>query len=200
MADIFVKDLDDLQYLSKKCSLVFHLKKNYVESIHYIVIKKTYKGLSFGRGGHNKIKYMMSEKAFELMKNSFNLRNRYIVNINDNINCVNSIGMCIENQTIGFIENSFKNILNVKRQFILGKYKIDLYFIDYKIAVECDENNHEDRDKVNEKKREEYILSLGNKLVRFNPNDKYFDLSNVLREINTILFEKQSTINNYLPT
>ena len=98
--------------------------------------------------------------------------------------------MCIENQTIGFIENSYKDILNVKRQFNIGKYRADLYFIDYKLVVECDEFNHADRDEIKEKIREEYILSLGNKIIRYNPNQKNFDLSNVLREINIILFSK----------
>ena len=98
--------------------------------------------------------------------------------------------MPIENQTIGFIENSYKDILNVKRQFNIGKYRSDLYFIDYKLVVECDEFNHTDRDEIKEKIREEYILSLGNKIIRYNPNQKDFDLSNVLREINIILFSK----------
>jgi len=98
--------------------------------------------------------------------------------------------MCVENQTIGFIENSYNGILNIKRQFIIGKYRIDLYFIDFKLAVECDEFNHKDRDIVKEKIREEYILSQGNKLIRFDPNEKDFDLSNILSEINKILFAK----------
>lgn len=98
--------------------------------------------------------------------------------------------MCIENQTIGFIENSFKDIFNMKRQFAIGKYRVDLYFIDYKLVVECDEYNHDDRDQIQETVREEYLLSLGNKIIRYNPNKKDFDLSNVLREINTIIFLK----------
>jgi very-short-patch-repair endonuclease len=98
--------------------------------------------------------------------------------------------MCIENQTIGFIENSYKNILKTQRQFIIGKYKVDLYFIDYNLVIECDEYNHEDRDIIKEKIREEYILSLGNKIIRYNPNETNFDLSNVLREINMFLFLK----------
>ena len=82
---------------------------------------------------------MLTESAFEILKNSFNLRNRYIVNISDNVKCIN-IGMCIENQTIGFIENTYSNMLNVKRQYTIGKYHVDLYFIDYKLVIECDEN------------------------------------------------------------
>jgi very-short-patch-repair endonuclease len=97
--------------------------------------------------------------------------------------------MCIENQTIGFIENVYKNICKVKRQYIFSKYRVDLYFIDDRLVVECDENNHKDRDPVEEKIRQDYILSLGNKMLRYNPNNRMFDLSNILNEINKILFE-----------
>ena len=124
-----------------------------------------------------------------MLKNSFNLRNKYIVNVIDNVKQIN-LCMPIENQTIGFIENSYKGILNIQRQFIIGKYRADLYFIDYKLIVECDEFNHTDRDEIKEKIREEYMLSLGNKIIRYNPNQKDFDLSNVLREINKLLFSK----------
>ena len=95
--------------------------------------------------------------------------------------------MCIENQTIGFIENSFKGIIDCKRQFIINKYRVDLYFINYKLIIECDENNHEDRNPIKEKFREEYLLSLGNNIIRYNPNEPSFDLSNVLREINRVI-------------
>lgn len=138
-------------------------------------------------GGQNKIIFKLTEEAFDLLKNSYNLRNRYIVDVSDKLKCIN-IGMCIENQTIGFIENAYKKILNVRRQQVFGKYRVDLYFIDYKLVIECDENNHADRDPIKEKVREDYLISLGNKIIRYNPNEKAFDLSNVLSEINTILF------------
>lgn len=186
---IFVKNLEDLLHLSnKKVTLVKHLQKNYRENVHYIIQKDNFKNMK-KNGGQNKILFMLTEEAFGLLKNSYNLRNRYIVEMNDNIKCVN-IGMCIENQTIGFIENSYRNILNLKRQYKLGKYRVDLYFIDYKLVIECDENNHIDRDPTQEKIREQYIKSLGNKIIRYNPNDMAFDLSNVLREINSLLFSK----------
>ena len=101
-----------------------------------------------------------------------------------------NVGMCIENQTIGFIENSFKNILNVKRQYIFGNYRVDLYFIDYKLVVECDENNHKDRNINYEKTREKFIISQGNQMIRFNPNEKLFDLSNVLQKINANILNR----------
>jgi very-short-patch-repair endonuclease len=189
----FNRNLDELLYLSKKHNLVFHLKKNYKENFHYIILKSDLKNLHTKkqRGGHNKTIYMLTEDAFEILKNSFNFRNRYIVNISDNIKCVN-IGMCIENQTIGFIENAYSAAFNIKRQYIIDKYKVDLYFIDYKLVIECDENNHDDRDPAKEKMRENHISSLGNTMLRYNPNNINFDLSNVLREINVILFSNRS--------
>ncbi len=193
---LYTRNLEELLYLSKqKQKLVFNLKKNYKENIHYIIEKNIYNNINNTNnaikknGGQNKINYLLTEEAFELLKNSYNLRNKYIVNVNDNVKQIN-LCMCIENQTIGFIENSYKDILNVKRQFYIGKYRADLYFIDYKLVVECDEFNHTDRDKIKEKIREEYILSFGNKIIRYNPNEKDFDLSNILREINQILFSK----------
>lgn len=184
----FVKDLDELLYLSSsKVNLTRHLEKNYKENVHYIKQniekKKSY-------GGQNKIIFLLTEKSFELLRNSFNLRNRYIVEVSDTIKSVN-IGMCIENQTIGFIENSFKGIIECKRQYTMGKYRVDLYFPTYQLAVECDENNHKDRDPEKEKEREEYITSLGNKLIRYNPNVDAFDLSNVLRDINSIIMKSK---------
>ena len=189
----FTKSLDELIPLltSKKHALTRHLIKNYKDNYHYIIDKKEYiRSINNRRGGHNCINYLLTEDAFELLKNSFNLRNIYITNISENIKYIN-IGMCIENQTIGFIENSFKGIIDVKRQYIFNKYKVDLYFIDYKLVIECDENNHVDRNQNEEKIRENYILSLGNNMIRFNPNNKNFELSFVLQEINKILFSKK---------
>jgi very-short-patch-repair endonuclease len=183
----FVRNLEELLYLaSAKCILVKHLTKNYKENIHYIIERGKFKVIK-QYGGHNKITYLLTEGAFEIFKNSYNLRNRYIVDISENIKQIN-IGMPIENQTIGFISNAYSNMLNVKRQFTIGKYRVDLYFVDYKLVIECDENNHDDRDPENEKIRETYISTLGNKIIRYNPNEKGFDLSNVLREINAVLF------------
>jgi very-short-patch-repair endonuclease len=182
---LYTRNLDELLHIaSKKHNLVHNLKKNYKENNHYIIEKNNIKK---GSGGHNKNIYLLTEEAFELLKNSFNLRNRYIVHINDNVKQIN-LSMCIENQTIGFIENAYNDIFNVKRQFSIGKYRVDLYFIDYKLVIECDEYGHRDRDIVEEKEREEYLESFGNKIIRYNPNDKDFDLSNVLKKINSKLF------------
>ncbi len=137
--------------------IVQFLKNNFKENVHY-VIKKKYNNKKQGRGGYNKITYLLTEQTFDLIKNSFNLKHRYIQKISDNGEHVNLL-MSLENQTIGFIENSFKDIFKIKRQKTFGSYRVDLYFYDYNLIIECDENNHSDRNNEYEKKREDFLLS-----------------------------------------
>jgi very-short-patch-repair endonuclease len=181
----FTRNLDELLHLSsQKYRLTTHLKKNYRENVHYVETNSA--NTPKTHGGHNKITFMLTEEAFEIFKNSFNLRNRYIVDVSKEVKIV-KFGMCIENQTIGFIANAYSHVLNVKRQHVMGKYRVDLFFVDYKLVVECDENGHQDRDPLQEQIREDYLKAGGNKIIRFNPNVTGFDLSNVLREINALL-------------
>jgi very-short-patch-repair endonuclease len=188
----FSKNLEELLplFASQKVRIVEFLKYNFKENIHYIINKNNFKIKK--NGGNNKIDYMLTDEAFELVKNTYNLKHRYITKIGDSRHL--NIIMSLENQTIGFIKNSFKDILKIKRQHSFDKYKVDLYFRKYKLVVECDENNHSDRNSYYEKEHENYILSLGNTIIRFDPNDKLFDLSLVLREINKILFSKEKKI------
>ena len=185
----FTRDIEEFMLIfgSSKQKLFYNLKKNYQENIHYIVLKDN--ATETRHGGHNKRKIMLSESAFNLFKNSYNLRNRYITTISDNINVVSSINMCIENQTIGFIWNCFNEVTSLKRQYKIHTYSVDLYFLDYKLVIECDEYGHTDRDPNYEKTREEYITALGNKIIRFNPNIEKFDLSNVIKDINKVIFK-----------
>lgn len=104
--DKFTRNIDDLvpELNATKTCLARYVKNNYKLNVHYTVTPSERIGK---RGGHNRIIYLLTEGIYNLLKNTYNMRNRYLVDINDNIKCVN-IGMCIENQTIGFIENSFR--------------------------------------------------------------------------------------------
>jgi len=84
-----------------------------------------------GKGGHNKIDYLFTEKMFDLVKNSFNLK--------------------------------------TKRQKIIGTYRTDLYFPDYKLIIECDENDHKDRNQKEELERQNYLISNGYSILRYDP-------------------------------
>ena len=61
--------------------------------------------------------------------------------------------------------------------FVLG-YKIDAYFVKYKLAVEIDEHNHEERDNEKELMRENTIKQkLGCKFIRINADDEKFNVN-----------------------
>lgn len=72
----------------------------------------------------------------------------------------------------------------MSRQFQIGPYRVDLCFIDDLIVVECDEYGHHDRSAAEEMAREEFINNQGYAIIRYNPNEAGFDISDVLNQIN----------------
>ena len=88
-----------------------------------------------------------------------------------------------EQEYIGTIVNAFHD-LKLYKQFAVGTYKIDLYFPDHNLAIECDEFNHTDRDPEYEKERQVFIENeLKCKFIRFNPDSKDFSVHRVVRMI-----------------
>ena len=70
------------------------------------------------------------------------------------------------------------------QQFSVGKYRIGLYFPKYKLAIECDEFHHRDRDIGYEVERQKYIEKLLNcTFLRFNPDAKDFCILEVVDKI-----------------
>ena len=81
-----------------------------------------------------------------------------------------------EQEYIGTIVEAFHDLKSYK-QFTVGSYRIDLYFPDQSLAIECDEFNHTDRDLKYEKERQRFIENeLKCKFIRFNPDSKDFSV------------------------
>lgn len=172
--NIFMDNDFILSLTKRKHKLVHFLTKNFKENNDFI--KKQ-------NGAYNRIDYFLTENTAELLKNSYNLKNRYITNIqNTEIKC---IVMSVENSTIGFICNSLKSLpIQLLRQYKIDKYYIDLYIPELLLAIECDEFNHKDRNIIDEKSRMKIIeKKLNCKFLRFNPNENTFDISNIISEI-----------------
>ena len=88
-----------------------------------------------------------------------------------------------EASTIYAIQNVFEGI-SMKRQLSIGSYRIDLYFPEHKLAVECDEHDHKDRDINYEIRRQKFIEDqLNCKFIRYNPDAKDFMIESVLNKI-----------------
>jgi very-short-patch-repair endonuclease len=105
-----------------------------------------------------------------------------------------------ESDYIGFIEKSL-SVFKSERQFSIGSYRIDLYFPVLKIAVECDENGHQDRDAEYENNREGFIKEqLDCEFIRFNPDSNTFDLSTVIDYILRLWINKKLNIKLATPS
>ena len=93
-----------------------------------------------------------------------------------------------EQQTLSIITNTFKTE-KFEDQYKVGRYYLDLYFPEYKIVVECDENGHTDRKPADERNRMDFVNEkLGltdDNWIRFNPDEKNFDISKVTGKIYT---------------
>ena len=158
-----------------------HLRRD----VHYI--EDTPKRSRAGRGGHNVKYYRLTDDARALLVNTY----RTGIEYNPARQCITI--MSLENQTIGFLHNAFKDITPMKRQYCIGAYRVDLCFTDHALVVECDEMNHVDRDPIAEHAREAFIKDAGFSMIRFNPNSANFDLSNVINSILHIVLTATKT-------
>ena len=68
--------------------------------------------------------------------------------------------------------------------YSLSDYRIDLYFHDYKLAIEVDENGHNDRNILYEIKRQKSVeQKLGCEFFRIDPDKEGFDIFKAINEI-----------------
>ena len=92
---------------------------------------------------------------------------------------------------------------NMQTQYNVLGYKIDLYFHDYKLAIEIDEKGHKDRNISHEIERQKALeRELGCKFIRINPDEEISNINKANNEIfrhikvSTKEITKKSTINS----
>lgn len=148
----------------RKDFVVRYIKKYFVRNKHYISIKSSVTNI---KGGRPKEDYLLTQNAYDLLKQSYNIYYRYSPHVQT------ITIMSLENQTVGFLTSCLKDVCHCERQRKIGRYRADLCIIDC-IVVECDEFGHRDRDPNEELQREIFIESQGYTFVRFNPNESNF--------------------------
>ena len=98
---------------------------------------------------------------------------------------------CKEAQSLGAIMKAFTGE-KMNTQHPVLDYKIDLYFPDYNLAVECDENGHSDRSPAEERRRQRRITKkIKCQWLRFNPDSDDFNIFQVINQIFTVIKTKQ---------
>ena len=97
---------------------------------------------------------------------------------------------CKESESIGAIMKAFSGEKMNKEHPVLD-YRIDLYFPDYNLAIECDENGHSDRSPAEERRRQRRITKKINcQWLRFNPDSDDFNIFQVISQIFTVIKTK----------
>ena len=87
-----------------------------------------------------------------------------------------------EQSVLAIIKGSLEGE-NMKTQYSVSGYRMDLYFHDYKVAIEIDENDHSDRNIDYEIKRQKAIeQKLGCEFIRINPGKDEFDIFKAINE------------------
>lgn len=133
-------------------------------------------------GGRQSIKCLNEKGIKKLLNKSRKL---------EAINFANKIGINVnttlfpneEQEILSIITAAFKNFQH-ENQLEVGSYRLDLYFPELKIAVECDEFDHENYNAAEEIKRQLYIeRELGCYFVRFNPDEPNFNVGDVINQI-----------------
>lgn len=156
-----------LGYSSRRCAI-----RNIILSEKHHVYVKT-------KGGMQMVNYITFEGLRQLLTNSRKI---------EAVNFAKCLGidikytsyLCSETDTIMRIMQAFSNE-NMIRQYKVKKFAIDLYFTDYKLAIECDEDHY---DKEKDSKREKEIIeTLGCKFIRYKPYSKDFNIFSVISEI-----------------
>ena len=95
--------------------------------------------------------------------------------------------------TIYTIQKVFEGI-SMKRQFRIGSNRIDLYFPEHKLAIECNGHDHKDRDIDYETRRQKFIEDqLNCKFIRYNTDANDFTIESVLNKIFQYIYQKRSS-------
>ena len=97
-----------------------------------------------------------------------------------NINLNSRYYTCIEFDTIKCILDAFKDEVMIS-QYRVKIYHIDLYFIDYKLAIECDEHHTHIKEDI--KRENEIKEELNCHFIRYKPYDKKFNIFLLINEI-----------------
>ena len=86
------------------------------------------------------------------------------------------------NKIISTLQTTFEEEIIITQYWIKNK-RIDAYFSKYKLEIEVDEYNHEDRDSNYKKNRQSMIENHGITIIRTNPDDADFNINKLINQI-----------------
>jgi transposase/very-short-patch-repair endonuclease/prophage antirepressor-like protein len=151
------------------------------------LVFKNYPGVKIPELQHNTI-LISRDGAVELLIKTRKRISPDVLHILKKFNIHTTNRKCLtkEQQTLSALTNAFKTE-KFEDQYKIGKYYLDLYFPDYKIVIECDENGHADRKPWKERERMDFVNKkleiTDDNWIRYNPDSEDFDISKVIGKI-----------------
>ncbi|MBC7846493.1 MAG: DUF559 domain-containing protein [Flavobacterium sp.] len=79
--------------------------------------------------------------------------------------------------------------IDFDRQRIIGNYIVDFYVKTLGLIIEIDGSSHNDKEEY-DKKREDYLISLGLKVYKISDLRVKYDLNNVMIELEKYIIEE----------
>jgi very-short-patch-repair endonuclease len=162
---------------------------------HYSALEKVVLNTETA-GGVQKCLHLTYLGIKKLIHNSRkNKVEEFIIKTKLSIECVKYI--CIEADMMTYIKNAFQGEMMVD-QFAVLKYKIDLYFPKYKIAVECDEHAHttKSHDRADIIRQDAITREISCEFIRFRPMDANFNIMSVINQIFHKIKQHKQTSND----
>lgn len=186
MSTPFHCDLDDdaIALPCTKRSLVRILQRHFREGEDFV------QEMAISTGGRPRHVYLLSDRCRSQLLAMYALNSRQEVSTADfNIDYIRRYAPK-ETETLDFICTALSGVYTFSRQqwFMNNRYRVDLYFPDQRLIVECDEHGHMDRDQEYEQRREDELTrALNCTFIRFNPDADDFCMAVLLSRILRVL-------------
>ena len=164
------------------CFHILHMKERRIRELsveneknyYYMFVKNEF-------GGYILRRLLTKDSIIKMMYYMNNVHVPELANLLG-VNLCEKIPLTKEQSTIKVILKIFDGEEMISQKCIDG-YFIDLYFTEYKLAIECDENDHIHNSLCDEKFREICISKNDITFIRYNPDDINFDIHKVINRI-----------------
>jgi very-short-patch-repair endonuclease len=184
MSDEFCCDIEDIvdKLSCLKSNLLAVLKREFQEGndyVHHISRKAP-----TASGGRPRGVYLLKKSCRHQLIAMYALTSRRKISVEEfSLDYVKRY-LPKETETLDFVCTALSGVYTCARHQPFLNYRVDLYFPDQRVVVECDEHDHDDRDPEYERRREEDLKrALNCTFVRFNPDADDFCLAKLISRI-----------------
>lgn len=156
-----------------------------IKNVHSTQISECYKVkvTILTNGGNQSVNFYTEDGVKQLLSRTRKANACILANI-FGVQIFDQISIDYEASTLAKIKTAFEGETMIE-QYTVGSYRVDLYFPKYKLAIECDEKQHDYTSNISsDQVRQAYIEDkLKCKFIRYKPHEDDFDIFAVIQSI-----------------